>query len=241
MCNAYNHPPGCNCGWGQGYHGATKTGTLHNSLSPRLQDKITGHNIAAYQGEVKTCLTSCPWCGVDVYYHTNGKGDSVYFDNLGYPWPVHECFKRYWNKQQGGNQKHLDWFDYLHSDEQKRIILQSIIRHSPYFIANASYVYQITEEELAIKMGISILHLQKFYGHLYEKKGVHNPKKYKNCRTKKRRRKSFYVHRNDLRIHLQGIVLLSKHELVCKQRKKQIRQPRIQPKPEIIQVIKKQK
>lgn len=31
-------------------------------------------------------------CGEKVFAHTNGFGDFVLFDNLGWPWPIHECY-----------------------------------------------------------------------------------------------------------------------------------------------------
>jgi len=43
-------------------------------------------------GHPLTCTIDCWWCGQKVYYHTNGNGDSVLFDYLGKPWPVHPCW-----------------------------------------------------------------------------------------------------------------------------------------------------
>jgi hypothetical protein len=31
-------------------------------------------------------------CGKEVFAHTNGYGDFVLFDELGWPWPVHRCY-----------------------------------------------------------------------------------------------------------------------------------------------------
>jgi hypothetical protein len=39
-----------------------------------------------------TYVTRCFWCPDLVYYHTNGYGDCVLFDELGPPWPVHRCW-----------------------------------------------------------------------------------------------------------------------------------------------------
>lgn len=39
--------------------------------------------------------TKCWWCGADVYYHTNGYGDSVLFDELGWPWQIHPCWEEH--------------------------------------------------------------------------------------------------------------------------------------------------
>jgi hypothetical protein len=32
-------------------------------------------------------------CGDQVFAHTNGDGDFVLFDSLGWPWPIHECYQ----------------------------------------------------------------------------------------------------------------------------------------------------
>ena len=43
----------------------------------------------------RTHPTRCRDCGADVFFHTNGFGDAVLFDELGWPWPVHECWRMY--------------------------------------------------------------------------------------------------------------------------------------------------
>jgi hypothetical protein len=44
-------------------------------------------------------------CGKSVFAHTNGYGDFVLFDDLGWPWPVHECFSlRFLDKEYGDSQ-----------------------------------------------------------------------------------------------------------------------------------------
>lgn len=35
--------------------------------------------------------TTCPICGAFIFFHTNGNGDVVFFDELGPPWPKHPC------------------------------------------------------------------------------------------------------------------------------------------------------
>jgi hypothetical protein len=37
-----------------------------------------------------TCFIAC---GAVVHAHTNGRGDFVLFDDLGPPWPVHDCYR----------------------------------------------------------------------------------------------------------------------------------------------------
>src|SRR5262245_56280444 len=46
-------------------------------------------------GYPATWPTSCfidGGCGETVFAHTNGFGDFVLFDDLGPPWPIHECY-----------------------------------------------------------------------------------------------------------------------------------------------------
>lgn len=42
--------------------------------------------------EAFTHPTTCPYCEAQIFYHTNGYGDSVFFDDLGKPWDKHPCF-----------------------------------------------------------------------------------------------------------------------------------------------------
>ncbi|MDD9883006.1 MAG: hypothetical protein OXU62_00480 [Gammaproteobacteria bacterium] len=44
-----------------------------------------------------TWVTKCfidSGCNEEVYAHTNGYGNFVLFDDLGYPWPIHECYTK---------------------------------------------------------------------------------------------------------------------------------------------------
>ncbi|QBQ53834.1 hypothetical protein [Nitrosococcus wardiae] len=42
-----------------------------------------------------TYPTSCWWCGEEVFFHSNGSGDCVLFDKLGWPWQVHACWEEH--------------------------------------------------------------------------------------------------------------------------------------------------
>jgi hypothetical protein len=43
-----------------------------------------------------TCsITSCPWCKQDPVWFLRHNGGCVYLDNLGFPWPIHKCWKEY--------------------------------------------------------------------------------------------------------------------------------------------------
>lgn len=39
----------------------------------------------------KTWPTSCPSCSAKVFYFSCGHGSKVFFDDLGSPWPIHDC------------------------------------------------------------------------------------------------------------------------------------------------------
>ena len=86
MCNAWNHSPGCTCGWGGVWYGSTGVGGLGG---------LSTFSSSIRSGDPSTRLISCWWCGASVYYHSNGYGDSVLFDSLGYPWQIHECWQRH--------------------------------------------------------------------------------------------------------------------------------------------------
>lgn len=79
----------CNSGGKGGSDRATSSGCI---------------NVAAKQipfpdekRKAKTFLTPCWWCEETVFYHSNGNGDSVLFDSLGWPWKVHSCWTDYSN------------------------------------------------------------------------------------------------------------------------------------------------
>lgn len=128
-----------------------------------------------YDNEANTSSRPCPWCKADVYYHTNGYGDSVYFDSLGYPWQVHGCFKDYWEARKPAKPSHAmqsslsrsqDFFE-VDVNEQKRLVLIGSAHQTQSVKVETSFVYGITEEALAKQMGISIASLRAIYGHLY--------------------------------------------------------------------------
>jgi hypothetical protein len=89
---------------GQGRHTCSSTVTVANSASSSKNNSQTELlkykiNVAVQQNAI-TYPTQCWWCGADVFYHSNGYGDCVLFDSLGYPWEIHDCWERYWNTEQ---------------------------------------------------------------------------------------------------------------------------------------------
>src|SRR5687768_10788122 len=96
MCNAWNHPPGCICGWGGEGHlgggggGNYGGGNFHYPLSVHLR-----------RGIVETYVNpnaTCPICGAAVYFYQSEYGGRVFFDELGPPWPKHPCTNTYNSK-----------------------------------------------------------------------------------------------------------------------------------------------
>lgn len=75
-CNAWNHPPGCDCGWGGAYY--ESNGTTYQNHWNTL-------------GSYTTPNAKCPICGAKVFFYKSPLGGSVYFDDLGPPWPKHAC------------------------------------------------------------------------------------------------------------------------------------------------------
>lgn len=113
MCNAHNHWPGCTCGWGgNGGGGPIRVGRLAD-LTPSSRSSSSSGASSSVASPAKAAVSNqpphirdsvthgmlCWWCGAPVFYHTNGYGDCVLFDSLGYPWQVHSCWADYWNGQ----------------------------------------------------------------------------------------------------------------------------------------------
>ena len=83
--------------WCEGYASDyTSTSPTQNSTeikyteSPRNERAWsswqTGH-ARSDLGAPLTHPTNCPICGANIFFHTNGNGDVVFFDELGWPWP----------------------------------------------------------------------------------------------------------------------------------------------------------
>lgn len=92
MCNAWNHPPACACGWGGEGHLGRSPGRSERSASA-----VTRVNPQALALSGRPFGTSdgpnafCPVCGAAVYFYQSPAGGRVFFDDLGHPWPKHAC------------------------------------------------------------------------------------------------------------------------------------------------------
>ncbi len=96
MCNAWNHPPGCTCGWGGEGHlgGAAGGGFRYAEPIPAVQPfSCRDGALTSYRYESSEfCRPStCPECGAEVFFIRHN-GGSVWVDELGWPWPKHGCF-----------------------------------------------------------------------------------------------------------------------------------------------------
>lgn len=93
MCNAHNHPPGCECGWGGVWYGGGADSAdwlFSRELRPRtlgVQSSTRGFLSGSYCSP----NSNCPVCGVPVYFYKSPYGGRVFFDSLGPPWPKHGC------------------------------------------------------------------------------------------------------------------------------------------------------
>ena len=88
MCNAWNHPANCRCGFGgEGHagHGPLRPAAHHFAGVPRI--------LPAYESYVNP-NARCPVCGSAVFFYQSSDGGRVFFDELGPPWPKHPCTDR---------------------------------------------------------------------------------------------------------------------------------------------------
>ncbi len=91
-CNAYNHPPDCNCGFGGWWYGST------NKKQTNAQDNYSNYWINYWShGKLESCVSYvdtnafCPVCRAHVFFYQSPYGGRVFFDALGPPWPLHPC------------------------------------------------------------------------------------------------------------------------------------------------------
>lgn len=79
MCNAWNHPINCTCGWGGQGHAGRRVYDEAARLAPYLGSCFREPNAL------------CPVCDEPIYYVEPRSGGRVFFDELGPPWPKHPC------------------------------------------------------------------------------------------------------------------------------------------------------
>lgn len=148
---------------GSGRHKCGSGKGIAKTSSPRTQ------TVVSKKQEPETYATPCPWqCGASVYYHTNGYGDCVYFDDLGYPWKIHPCWDRYWKTQKARQQVLSRLLSPNSLDQQKLRILTGALRQTVKTRVGKQQVYAINETKLAQQLGISVERFREAYSHLYQ-------------------------------------------------------------------------
>jgi hypothetical protein len=84
MCNAFQHPNGCTCGWGGDGH-----------LGKRINRKLYQRVPLVFDRNLLESYTipnaRCPVCGASVFFYQSENGGRVFFNDLGPPWPKHPC------------------------------------------------------------------------------------------------------------------------------------------------------
>lgn len=84
-CNAWNHPPGCTCGWG-GVNYGRGTAPARAGISLFVARQVWRSFVNPN--------ARCPRCAQPVYFYQAENGGRVFFDRLGWPWPKHPCTDR---------------------------------------------------------------------------------------------------------------------------------------------------
>jgi hypothetical protein len=89
---AHNHPYGCPCNWCNNYAGKGGGGSGAGTVASPL---TTSSALRVAEVErPKTVRTRCPHCGDPVFFHRDWNGGCAWFDELGWPWDIHWCFKK---------------------------------------------------------------------------------------------------------------------------------------------------
>lgn len=117
MCNAWNHPVGCNCGWGGYGYGGRRGGIQPRHEKNTLNKGIVSQSSETYTQYVRKIVfnsgvicfivneriysekefkdliyeAKCWHCGEDIYVYSNSFGSVVLFEEIGRPWTKHNC------------------------------------------------------------------------------------------------------------------------------------------------------
>ena len=93
MCNAANHPSGCDCGFGGdtgggGRHWGSVSNFVENYAPPSFGwARDHGGTVESYVNP----NAHCPVCGRSVFFYRSPYGGRAFFDDLGWPSPKHGC------------------------------------------------------------------------------------------------------------------------------------------------------
>ena len=93
MCNAWNHPIDCACGWGGSGHHGRFSEIANQTQASGLRSQLEWES-QKFQSEVKSYINPnarCPVCSAPVFFYQSPEGGRVFFDELGPPWHKHPC------------------------------------------------------------------------------------------------------------------------------------------------------
>ncbi|GGE60457.1 uncharacterized protein (DUF2384 family) [Paenalcaligenes hominis] len=90
-CNAWNHSPDCDCGWGGVWHGSTNRGSWLFNKTAKRELGYQEATVESVAGGYTNPNAFCPVCGDAVYFYESPYGGRIFFDELGPPWPKHPC------------------------------------------------------------------------------------------------------------------------------------------------------
>jgi|GEM_PF-1411935 len=130
----------------------------------------SGHITSSLRtSDPETRLSPCPWCKYPVYYHTNGYGDSVYFDELGIPWKIHPCWKQYWETQTTGQKEIERQRQFLFQEERKHrkliYAIEEVVTQKLSFQTNVSF--EMFEIKVANTLHLNLRQFRQEYGGVY--------------------------------------------------------------------------
>jgi hypothetical protein len=101
-CNANNHPPSCECGWGGVWYGnipyGGRTFRCEAEQDASLPRAVSIDKLVEVDSPRRLTIPNarCPVCGCRVFFYQNEYGSRVFFDDLGPPWPKHPCTDNSW-------------------------------------------------------------------------------------------------------------------------------------------------
>lgn len=89
MCNAFNHPSYCECGFGK--DGLMRYSSFYNDTLTSELSAIASAFLLRSKDTRTLPNYRCNYCGSDVFFFQSHNGGKVLFDALGKPWPKHNC------------------------------------------------------------------------------------------------------------------------------------------------------
>ena len=97
-CNGNGHHASCECGWGGVFHASSSSQAPVPGAQPLT--------LAAYTDPT----ARCPVCDARVFFYRSPDNGRVFFDQLGPPWPKHECTTRdIWSADRVNTDQRQTW------------------------------------------------------------------------------------------------------------------------------------